>query len=87
MNRIPDDDWRRQGQETYLVGLAFKRMAWSSNNPAWDHDHCEFCQTKLASPAIPDALHEGFGTPDLKHWLCPACFEDFRDEFQLALAL
>ncbi len=82
MSPAPADDWRRQGQERYLVGIALKRMPWSSRSPSWDHDHCEFCQTKFASSVFPDALHEGYGTVDLYRWVCPECFEDFREEFR-----
>jgi hypothetical protein len=81
MGRVPADDWRRQGQERYLLGASFKRMAWSTTDPQWDHDHCEFCTRKLALAEIPDSLQEGYGTPNLQHWVCPECFEDFREEF------
>ena len=82
MSPVPADDWRRRGQERYLMGATFKRTPWSSARRGWDHDHCAFCGTKLASAEIPDAMHEGYGTPDLYHWVCPRCFEDFREEFR-----
>jgi hypothetical protein len=83
---VPNDDWRRQGQESFLVGLTFKKMPWRSTKPTWDHDHCEFCQTKIAGLDVPDSLHEAYGTPDLYRWVCPQCFEDFREEFKLVEA-
>ena len=79
---VSDDDWRLQGQESFLQGASLKLMPWRSKNPTWDHDHCEFCQTKLAGPEIADALHEGYGSEDLYRWVCSKCFEDFRERFQ-----
>jgi len=67
MSKVPADDWRRQGQERYLVGVTLKRMRWSSKTPAWDHDHCDFCGTKIASDDIADSLHEAYATLDLYH--------------------
>jgi len=81
MNRVAADDWRRRGQERYLLGASFKRMAWSTKDPQWDHDHCEFRTRKFALAEIPDSLQEGYATPTLQHWVCPECFEDFREEF------
>lgn len=65
-----------------MVGAKLKHMPWCSKKPSWDHDHCEFCSVKITSLNIPDALQEGYATPDLYHWVCPQCFEDFREEFQ-----
>ena len=81
MARVPPDDWRRTGQENYLMGLVFKRMPWATVDPNWDHAHCAFCWRKFASADVPDAIGEGYGTLDLYHWVCPECFEDFREEF------
>jgi hypothetical protein len=32
--------------------------------------------------AKPDSLSEGYTTDAEKHWVCDACFEDFRERFQ-----
>jgi hypothetical protein len=82
MSQVPaDDDWRLQGQERYLAGASLKLMPWASPNPGWDHDHCEFCWAKLAGQGIADALHQGYATQGLEHWVCPQCFQDFRERF------
>lgn len=47
--------------------------------PDWEHDHCEFCGAKFSSEE--DDLHSGFSTEDGYHWVCPSCFQDFREEF------
>jgi hypothetical protein len=44
--------------------------------------HCAFCSTKfMADPGL-DILTEGYCTVDGDHWICPTCFEDFRDKFR-----
>lgn len=85
MSPVSDDDWRLQGQEHYSLRAAFKLRPWASVDPHWDHDHCEFCGTTLAGPEILDALHEGYATEDLYRWVCPQCFADMRERFQLKL--
>ena len=57
---IGNDDWRLQGQEKYMHGEILHFCTWSSENPNWDHDHCEFCSAKIAPLEIEDALHEGY---------------------------
>jgi hypothetical protein len=82
MPQAPDDDWRLQGQDRYLVGASLRLMPWASPNPAWDHDHCEFCSAKLAGPDVLEALHHGYATEGLEHWVCPQCFQDFHERFR-----
>lgn len=80
------NDWRRRGQERYLIGARLTLRDYASHRPGWDHDHCEFCTVKLMPPPAsdPDALTSGYATNDGYHWVCPACFEDFRDEFRFS---
>jgi len=82
--KVPSGDWRRQGQEKYLVEAVLVHRPYSQrpNNPDWDHDHCEFCWAKFALFSGPDILKEGYSTEHDDHWICPACFEDFRVEFK-----
>lgn len=53
-------DWRLQGQERYLKGvaLALRKYQRFAPNPSWDHDHCEFCGAKFMVEDLPDVLHE-----------------------------
>ena len=53
-----------------------------SENPEWDHDHCEFCSAKFMVEDLPDALHQGYATKDDYRWICERCFADFRDMFE-----
>lgn len=80
------DDWRLQGQERYLTGVTLTRRQWRETRAGWDHDHCEFCSEKFADDRIPDALHEGWTTPDEYRWICDQCFADFRERFQWKVA-
>lgn len=73
------NDWRRQGQERYLLG---KRLVFQPYRPyreGWDHDHCEFCGDKLS--VSPGDVNSGYVTEDGYHWVCQKCFDDFEEEF------
>jgi hypothetical protein len=76
---IEPNDWRITNQANYLTGAVFEKRIWHTKHPHWDHDHCEFCAEKFSERQ--DDLHEGYCTLDGKHWVCPACFEDFKDMF------
>ena len=75
------DDWRLTGQERYLVNAVLHWAEWHKPRPEWDHDHCEFCFAKFMEESCPEALHAGYTTPDNYRWICPTCFEDFREQF------
>jgi hypothetical protein len=80
---IESSDWRVHGQERYLKGAQLERRAYRqyAKNPTWDHDHCSFCWTKFAVEHAPEVIHEGYCTLDEYHWICPSCFDDFKDQF------
>jgi hypothetical protein len=81
---VADDDWRIQGQAKYIQGATFVWRSWSSDRPDWDHDHCDICWVHCWDCIFeddPDTQHEGWATPDAAHWVCGACFEDFRNRF------
>ena len=42
-----DDDWRLMGQEGYLQGAVFVRKPYKEWSASWEHDHCDFCQSKF----------------------------------------
>ena len=93
MPRAADDDWRRMGQEKFLPpGTTFVRRPYRAYSDSWDHDHCEFCGTKLVESGSPtarlaDVLTQGFTTTAEHprgadyHWVCEPCFRDFAEEF------
>lgn len=77
-------DWRLQGQEGYLQGATLRRAAYRPYREGWDHDHCEFCFSKLAVQGG-DAT-EGYVTDDGYRWICEGCFADFKERFAWKLA-
>ena len=80
---MPKDDWRRPGGEfLHGVPLVHRKYRQNQKNPKWDHDHCEFCGVTFSLMDIPEDLKEGYATEDDYRWVCPKCFEDFRDEFK-----
>jgi hypothetical protein len=78
------DDWRLQGQERYLMGstLIHRKYRQNPNNPDWDHDHCEFCGETFSLFDEPEYLKEGYATDDDYRWICPTCFDDFKEDFK-----
>ena len=77
---IDKDDWRLSGQENYLSGKALYFRKWKAPKKEWDHDHCEFCWEKFSD--YPDTLHEGYTTEDNYYWICPTCYNDFKEMFK-----
>ena len=41
------------------------------------HEHCDFCWEK----ATTDSECTFYCTMDMGHWICKACFEDFKERF------
>jgi hypothetical protein len=80
-----DDDWRLWGQERYLAGAMLHWATYRAPSPVWDHDHCAFCWARFMEADDPEILREGYTTDDLLHWVCPPCFEDFRERFGWSL--
>ena len=76
-------DWRLNGQEKYLSGVNLIRHRYRRypNNPAWDHDHCEFCQETFMVEDAHGALHVGYTTEDDYRWICDSCFGEFKNQF------
>lgn len=83
-----ESDWRLTNQEKYLKGVTLRlsRFEVRSGKPEWDHEHCDFCWAKIAEEKLKregdDLLMEAYATKDHHHWVCPKCFEDFREMFQ-----
>jgi hypothetical protein len=75
-------DPRITNQKKFLFGVVLKKRTWSRQAPEWDHDHCAFCWAKFSDVDDVDALHEGYATSDMDHWVCTTCFADFRTHFQ-----
>ena len=75
------DDWRLHGQERYLEGIPLHRACYHRPGGEWDNDHCEFCWEPFIENGGRDELCEGFTTPAEDRWICPRCFEDFKQQF------
>ena len=73
------DDWRRLGQEAYLMGAVLELRLYRPPRPGCDHDPCEFCGVKFSNRE--GDLHRGYTTPDEYRWICEGWFQDFKDEF------
>jgi len=78
MNKASDKDWRVTNQEKFLKGKSFalKKFVIEKGKENWDHEHCEFC-FRIIDTQSPD----GYATKDNKHWICPDCFNDFKNQF------
>jgi len=77
----PDaNDWRRQGQESFLSGVKLIYQKYKPYRSGWEHDHCEFCGAKFSLDK--KDLNEGYATEDRYHWVCEDCYNDFKDEFK-----
>lgn len=78
------EDWREQGQESYLSGLEFRKKQYKRFSETWEHDHCEFCNSKFCEPQDGlDCLHEGYATEDNYRWICEDCFIEFKEKYNL----
>jgi hypothetical protein len=82
------EDWRLQGQESFLTGRAMRRATWWSDQVGGDHDHCAFCTAEISADTTGHADYdEGWVTDDDYHRVCVECFEDFREQFKWRVRL
>jgi hypothetical protein len=90
---MPDtDDWRLTNETSFLQGASLCYQSYKKS----DHDHCAFCWAKFMDEqnisAPPGCLHEGYATlafdqcDDDYNWICPTCFNDFKEQFEWKLA-
>lgn len=75
-----NEDWRLfREQERYLTGAHLIYHLYEPHNPSNDHDHCEFCMAKFGKG---DAdLKIGYSTLNNEIWICPKCYNGFKDRF------
>jgi hypothetical protein len=74
------DDWRRQGQEKYLIGVKLLLTDYYPPSDKWDHDHCEFCGKKFSLNN--DVLKKADTSEHHYRWICEESFNDFKEEFK-----
>jgi hypothetical protein len=73
-------DWRLDNLQR-LKGLRFVRAVFRKRRDDWDHEHCVGCWQKFAEFGNPpEVLHGGFREVERDEWVCPDCFEAFREE-------
>ena len=74
-NQLLEDDWRLQGQESYLNGKTLYWRNYSEKSQLNDHDHCDFCTDEISD--LPDTWHAGYSLLDEPHaTICQKCYED-----------
>ena len=74
------NDWRLMDQEEYLKGVSLKHSRYVTFNESWDHDHCAFCSDKIDA-----STENAYCTTDYYHWICPECYNDFKEMFEWVL--
>ncbi len=80
---IRENDWRLQGQETYLRDKTLYHKKYVKFSDEWEHEHCEFCGEKISE--YDGDLNEGYCTEDEKYWICKECYNDFKETFNWKL--
>lgn len=83
---IPKGDWRRMGQENYLMGVKLRYvLQYKPLSERWEHEHCCFCAKKISQ--YEGDAHSGYCTTDEKqsYWICEECYQDFKYEFNWTL--
>jgi len=78
---IDPDDWRLAVAHEYLQGRSLRWLAYAPPRQSWNHDHCDFCGEKFMVEGTAGTLHAGYTTEDAYYWICPVCFDDFRELF------
>jgi len=72
----------------YLRGIRLQFKQYRPYRPGWEHDHCVGCFTTFAEIGLrpnEPTLQEGYTTcadfvrGDEYEWVCPDCFETFRE--------
>ena len=74
-------DWRLLDQDEYLMNKEFIKVdVISYKNKILKqglfHEHCEFCFDKIEN------IDQVFCTKDFYNWVCPICFNDFKEKFK-----
>lgn len=73
------------GQEKDLLDARLKGASWKPSKPGWDHDHCAFCADEICDRPVDEHTSCNAAWVDVVdeyHWVCPVCFEDFRESFR-----
>lgn len=71
-------DWRRMGQEKFLLNKKLKYKKYDGDISKGAHEHCSFCYELISSKG---PITEAYCTLDEENWICKKCYDDFKDEF------
>lgn len=71
-------DWRLTNQMKYLYQATLRYKKFIAHDSS-DHAHCEFCWKKFGEGD--ESINAGYTTSDMYRWICPQCFDDFRELF------
>ena len=76
------EDWRLMGQEKYLknkkiIAVLPNEYAKTRSDGDFWHEHCEFCTEKI----LKSTKEKCYCTTDYYRWICPTCFNDFKEMF------
>ena len=83
---LQKNDWRIMSQDSYIHGRSFKKNVYHAYRPGWDHDHCIYCTEKFAEEKLSSgSIQEGYSTIDEGLWVCPQCYEDFKNYYDMPL--
>ncbi len=77
------NDWRLTNQKKYLMNKLLLMKNYKDRTSSTDHDHCEFCLDKFSEDK--QDINIGYCTEDCYYWICPNCYNDFKDLFQWKL--
>lgn len=74
---MKENDWRLTNQMNYLFQKALIKEQYKPFRKGWEHDHCEFCGTRIDA-----SLPFAYATEDNYYWICEKCYCDFKEMFQ-----
>lgn len=76
-------DWRWGNQKKYMDDIVIVHRKYSEKETKNNHDHCEFCWATLGLD-VPDNV-DSYCTEDEYRWICPECYNDFKEYFKWTL--
>ena len=81
---IEKDDWRLEFGKNpdFYKKYKWSLQKWTQTREHWDHDHCEFCNSKFMDLEKPGILRQGWTDEEQTYWICQECFEDFKEKYK-----
>ena len=79
--KMEENDWRLWDDSDCFRNEKFYFRKYKKSSERWDHEHCNFCWARISE--YDDELNEGYCTVKDELWVCPQCFNDFKEKFNL----